>query len=121
MANFAFINLLPRHVAVNYVKLKSYTSKIQRTAWSIGFMSKSLHNSIMPTLQKLKGQFVESKDQIPAEEGVLKRHLLNHKKNLQYLLNCHKHLSNSIFQQIDSLLYKVTRRNILLTLHSNNL
>ena len=73
-------------------------------------MSKALHNNI-----------IESKDQIKAEEGVLKRHLLNHKKNLQYLLNCHKHLSNSIFQQIDSVLYKVIRRNILLTLHSNNL
>ena len=32
MANFDYINLLPRHVAVNYLKLKSYTSKIQRTA-----------------------------------------------------------------------------------------
>ena len=38
MANFDFINLLPRHVAVNYLKLKSYTSKIQRTASSIGFI-----------------------------------------------------------------------------------
>ena len=73
-------------------------------------MTKALHNSI-----------IESKDQIKAEEGVLKSHLLNHKKNSQYLLNCHKHLSNSIFQQIDSVLYKVIRRNILLTLHSNNL
>ena len=34
MANFDFINLLPRHVAVNYLKLKSHTSKIQRTASS---------------------------------------------------------------------------------------
>ena len=42
MASFDFINLLPRHFAVNCVKLKSYISKIQRTASSIGFICKSL-------------------------------------------------------------------------------
>ena len=73
----------------------------------------------MPTFPKVKGKFTESKDQIKAEEGVLKSHLLNHKKNLQYLLNCHKHLSNAIFQQVGSLLYKSIRRNMLLTLHSS--
>ena len=64
---------------------------------------------------------IESKDQIKPEQGVLKRHLLNQKKNLQYLQNCHKHLSNGFFQKVDSLLYKCIRRNILLTLHSKNL
>ena len=38
MAIFDFINLLPRHVAINYLKLKSYTSKIQRIVSSIGFI-----------------------------------------------------------------------------------
>ena len=42
MANFDSINLLPRHVAVNYLKLKSDGSKVRRTAWSIRFISKSL-------------------------------------------------------------------------------
>ena len=87
MANFDFINLLPKHVAANYLKLKSYTSKIQRTASSIGFICKSLHNNIVPSFAKVIGQFIESKHQIKAEEGVLKSHLLNHKNSLQYLLN----------------------------------
>ena len=38
MANFDFMNLLPRRAAVNYLKLKSYTSKIQRTPSSILFI-----------------------------------------------------------------------------------
>ena len=42
MANFDSINLLPRHVAVNYLKLKSDTSKVQKTASSIGFICKSI-------------------------------------------------------------------------------
>ena len=84
MENFHFINLLPRHVAVNYLKLKSYTRKIQRTSSSIGFTRKSVHNNIVPTFAKVKGQFIDSKDQIKAEKGTSKSHLLNHKKNLQY-------------------------------------
>ena len=96
-------------------------SKIQRTASSIGFIRKLLHNNIVPTFAKKKCQFIKSKDQIKAEQGVLLRHLLNQKKNLQYLLNCHKHLSNAILQQVGSLQYKSIRRNILLTLHSKNL
>ena len=96
-------------------------SKIQRTASSIGFIRKLLHNNIVPTFAQKKCQFIKSKDQITAEQGVLLRHLLNQKKNLQYLLNCHKHLSNAILQQVGSLQYKSIRRNILLTLHSKNL
>ena len=38
MVNFDSINLLPRHVAVNYLKLKSNTSKVQRTASNIEFI-----------------------------------------------------------------------------------
>ena len=53
------------------------------------------------------------------EEVVLKSlllNLLNPKKNLQYLLNCHARLSNTIFQHVGSLLCKSIGRNILLTL-----
>ena len=67
MANIDFIKLLPQHVAVNYLKLKSYTSKIQRAASSTGFIRKSLHNNIVPTSAKVRGQFTDSKDQIKAE------------------------------------------------------
>ena len=45
MANFDSINLLPGHVAANYLKLKSDTSKVQRTASSIGFICKSIFTS----------------------------------------------------------------------------
>ena len=42
MGNFDSMNLLPRHVAVNYLKLKSDTSKVQKTASRIGFIFKPL-------------------------------------------------------------------------------
>ena len=40
----------------------------------------------MPTFAKVKGPFTESKGQIKAEEGILKSHLLNQKKNLQLVI-----------------------------------
>ena len=42
MADFDSINLLPSHLPVNYLKLKSDNRKVQRTASSIGFICKSL-------------------------------------------------------------------------------
>ena len=42
MANFDSVNLIPRHVPVIYLKFKSDTSKVQRTALGIGFISNSL-------------------------------------------------------------------------------
>ena len=42
MANFDSVNLIPRHVAVIYLKLKWDTSKVLRTALRIGFISNSL-------------------------------------------------------------------------------
>ena len=42
MGNFDSINLLPGHVAVDNLELKSDTSKVQKTASRIGFIFKSL-------------------------------------------------------------------------------
>ena len=42
MANFNSMSLLPRLVAINYLKLKSDTSKVHTTALSIAFICKSL-------------------------------------------------------------------------------
>ena len=41
MANFDSINLLPRHVAVNCLKLKSDISRVRGTKSGIGFICKS--------------------------------------------------------------------------------
>ena len=50
MANFDSINLLPSHAAVNCLKLKSDTSKVQRTSSSIGFICKSQFISYSPSI-----------------------------------------------------------------------
>ena len=40
----------------------------------------------MPHFAEVKGPFIESKGQIKADEGILKSHLLNQKKNFQLVI-----------------------------------
>ena len=80
MANTNLFNLLPRHIAADYSKLKSITSKLQRTASSIAFIKKALHHNLAPTFAKAQGQFVNNKDKTRAEELMLKSNLVEHKR-----------------------------------------
>ena len=71
MASFDFINLLTRYIVVNHLKSKSYTSRIQHWAKDL-FVSHYI--IILYQRLKIKGQFIDSKDKIKAEEGFLKSH-----------------------------------------------
>ena len=82
MAFDILIKYLSRHVTVYYTKLKSLTSKIRRTAGSIGFVEKSLHHIVFPTFAKLKDHFININDKLRAEQAILKSHLVGHKKYL---------------------------------------
>ena len=53
MASYYLIRKLPRHIAVEYYKLKSLSSKIQRTSSSIGFIYKAIFHEYQ-LLPKLK-------------------------------------------------------------------
>ena len=61
MANILFINILPRRIATLYNKLKYTTSKIQKTASSIGLIDQALRNSFTPKFSKVVGQFINQK------------------------------------------------------------
>ena len=71
MASYYLIRKLPRHMAVEYYKLKSLSSKIQRTSSSIGFIYKAIFHEVIPTFAKVKGQFVNVKDKYKAEKFIL--------------------------------------------------
>ena len=45
MVYTVFINLLPRHIAEDYFKLKSLSSKIQRTSSSIVFINQVISSN----------------------------------------------------------------------------
>ena len=80
-----FILLIPiEHIADKYYELKKVTSKIQKTASSIGFLNKSQYNFIR-TFAKIKSLFNSTKDKHQAECKIIKRHLTNHHSNLKSL------------------------------------
>ena len=54
MADISFINLLPRQIAKHYIRLKSDTSKIQRTTLSIAFIGKVYNVKLHQHWPKLK-------------------------------------------------------------------
>ena len=94
MADISFMKLLPRQIAKHYIRLKSVTSKIQRTTSSIAFIQKALYYEVTPTFAKVKGQFINLKDQRSAEKKVLLSHLRNHRFRLRKLLE--KHLASTV-------------------------
>ena len=53
MASYYLIRKLPRHIAVEYHKLKSLSSKIQRTSSSIGFIYKTIFHEVRPTFARV--------------------------------------------------------------------
>ena len=68
-----------------YLKVKSITRKLQRTASRIDFIKKSLTHNLVPIFAKVQGQFVNRKDKTRAKESILKKNLVEHKRNIQTL------------------------------------
>ena len=48
MALYYLIRKLTRHIVGEYYKLKSLSSKIQRTSSSIGFIYKAIYHEVTP-------------------------------------------------------------------------
>ena len=70
MASYYLIRNLPRHIVVEYYKLKSFASKTQRTSSSIGFTYKAIYHDVIPIFAKVKGQFLNMKEKYKAETAV---------------------------------------------------
>ena len=66
MAFDNFINILPRHISIDYYKLKPLSSKIQKAASNIGFIQHALFHELTPTFAKVKEQFINHKDRYSA-------------------------------------------------------
>ena len=83
MVSYYLIRKLPRHITVEYYKLKSLSSKIQRTSSSIGSIYKAIYHEVIPTFTKVKGHFVNMKDKYKAGKSILQSHLTAYKHNLK--------------------------------------
>ena len=105
MASYYLIRKLPRHIAVEYYKSKSLSSKIQRTSSSIGFICKVLFQEVIPTFAKVKGQFVNKKEKYKAEKSILQSPLTIHRHNLKDLCSRYTVISYSLKNKVGMLLF----------------
>ena len=106
MAYLAFLNLIPRHTPNDYFKLKSLSSKIQRTSSSIGFINQVLFHQVTPTFAKVKGHFGSLKDKFNAEKSILVSQLVEHKKHLKKLCSSHMVITMQLKNKLELILYK---------------
>ena len=67
MANIYTNRNLPRRIAVLRNKLKVSTSKLQRTASSVGFIEKCLASGYVPKFAQVRGQFIADGDRLHSE------------------------------------------------------
>ena len=79
MVLYYLIKKLPTHIAVEYDKLKSLSSKIQRTSSSIGSIYKAIYHDVIPAFAKFIGQFVNMKDKYKTKKSLLLSHLTAHR------------------------------------------
>ena len=84
-------NLLKGFITTNgiadiYNKFIKVTSKLHKTSSSIGFIKKALHHNVTPMFVKVRGQFVNNKDQLDAERKLIISHLIKHYLKLKEIM-----------------------------------
>ena len=92
---------------------KFWNFNLQRTASSIAFIKKSLHNKLVPTFAKVQDQFVNNKDKAGSEESILKSNLVAHKRNIQTLSGNHEDFAKQLKQKYGVILFRMFYLKIL--------
>ena len=105
MANFFTNKKLPKRIAVIYKDVRNVTSKLHRTAESIGFIKKVLYHEIIPKFARVNANFINKKDQYKSEKSILCSHLNEHVLTLKSLVSKHYVLKEKLKQVTGQLLY----------------
>ena len=97
-------------------KLKSLTSKLQRTASSIAIIEQSLFHGVILTLAKVKGQFLNERGRWKNSKIILNHSYINIKLLSQSIKEHGKYrqITNSV------LLYSLLNNFVLKTLRKEN-
>ena len=61
MVNLSIIDILYGRVADDDIKLKKIIAKLHKSSSSVAFIKKALSNDLVPTLAKVRGQFINGK------------------------------------------------------------
>ena len=78
--------------------LSNVTSKIHKTAGSIGFIKKALYHEITPKFVQVQGNFINKNDKYEAERSILLSHLNDHVCSLKSFCKIHYSLCTELEQ-----------------------
>ena len=81
----SILNILPQGLSNLFNNLRYTTSKMQRTAGSIGFITKCIYHKLTPTFAKVEGKFKHDKDRQAAVNKILRSELQEHQTRLKEL------------------------------------
>ena len=107
MANSSIIKRLPKwYCRTIQRKLKNITSKLHRTAGSIGFLKKALHHEVTAKFAQVKGNFINVDDRYKSEKCIPLSHLSDHVRSNRLLIKKYYYLLNTLKQERGTLLIK---------------
>ena len=107
MANSSIIKRLPKwYCRTIQRKLKNITSKLHRTAGSIGFLKKALHHEVTAKFAQVKGNFINVNDRYKLEKCIPLSHLSDHVRSNRLLIKKYYYLLNTLKQERGTLLIK---------------
>ena len=95
-----------------YNKCIKVTSKLHKTSSSFGFIKKALHHNVTPTFAKIRGQFVNNKDELDAERKLMISHLNQHDLKLKEITNKHRALDQELVKKVGSIRYKILLKHM---------
>ena len=99
-------NLLNEFITTNSITDIYKTSKLHEIPSRTDFIKKALQHYVTPTSAKIRGQFVNNKDQIDAEQKLMISHLTQHDLKLKEITNKHRTLGQELVKKVGSIRYK---------------
>ena len=121
MANDIRNNNFKRRIAVSRKQLKLCTSRLQRTASSIGFIEKCLERGCIPKFAKVSGQFVDDRERMRTEFNLLRSHLKQHRENLKRHILDQRNEKEKLISTLGRVLFNLLWRGILNELRNENI
>ena len=85
-------------------RTENITSKLHRTARSIGFIKKALHHEVTPKFAQVKGNFINVNDIYKSEKCILLSHLRDRVRFNKLLIKKHHYLLNKLKQEYGTVL-----------------
>ena len=100
-----------------YNKLYNTTSKLHKSASSIGFIKKPLYHKVTPKFAQINSQFINKQDQIDAEQKLMLSHLNRHVLTLKELRHKLKQLDSDLLEQVCEVCYTILKKWLLNALY----